>query len=74
MSEIQAVLFDKRVWDTTRARAQLRKMNLVPIKRVDVTDRYLRYRISEPGGVMRTKATSKGFSLIIKFPGKKSRV
>lgn len=48
MSEIQAVLFDKTKWNTTKARAKLANMKLTPIKKVHITDRYLRYRINDP--------------------------
>jgi len=45
---IQAVLFDKNYWNTTNARAHLKASNKNPIKRVHITDNYLRYRLIEP--------------------------
>ena len=45
---IQAVLFDKSTWATTDARKFLKNHKLSPIKRVHITDNYLRYRINEP--------------------------
>ena len=34
------------MWNATEARKELKKMNLEPLKRVDITDKYLRYRIT----------------------------
>jgi hypothetical protein len=49
MSDIQAVLFDKRKnWTTTKAKRWLNKHHLKPIKEVHETKNELRYRIQEP--------------------------
>ena len=45
---LQAVLFYIGYWTTTKAREYLKKENLKPIKRVRITDKYYRYRITEP--------------------------
>lgn len=45
---LQAVLFYRYFWNPTRAREHLEKENIKPIKRVRITDRYYRYRITEP--------------------------
>ena len=48
MSEIQAVLFDKSHWSTSKARKWLKKKKMKPIKRVDKTKNLLRYRLQDP--------------------------
>lgn len=48
MSDIQAVIFKKRYYNAERARKWLDKHKLIPIKRVDKTQNYLRYRITPP--------------------------
>jgi len=45
---IQAIIFDNRFWDATSSRAWLKKHYYDPIKRVDKTKHYLRYRLQEP--------------------------
>lgn len=45
---IQAVLFDKQHWSTDAARKWLKNKGYVPIKRIHVTDNYLRYRLQQP--------------------------
>lgn len=45
---LQAVLFDRKLWTTQMAREWLRDHQIVPIKRVHVTEENLRYRIHEP--------------------------
>ena len=45
---LQAVLFYKDYWNTTKARQHLNQEGLKPIKRVHTTDKYHRYRITEP--------------------------
>lgn len=48
MSEIQAVIFKKRYWDSKKARNWLSKNKIKPIKPVHKTLNYLRYRIRNP--------------------------
>lgn len=64
---IQSVLFKKELFTTAKARAYLKKRNLKPIKRVDITENYLRYRIRSPKGFKRfySKEIQKGVSYII---------
>ena len=45
---IQNVIFDKKIWTTSKCRIWLKKHGFKPIKRVDVTDNYYRYRIKHP--------------------------
>jgi hypothetical protein len=45
---IQAILFDRDYWDTKRAREYLKEFKFNPIKRVHITDKYLRYRLLQP--------------------------
>lgn len=47
-SDIQAVLFDKSLWSDEMARGWLKRHKLKPIKKVHITDNYLRYRIRSP--------------------------
>ena len=44
---IISVLFDKKKFDTKKARDYLKKKNLIAIKKVHITDRYYRYRINK---------------------------
>jgi hypothetical protein len=45
---IQAILFHINKWTTDKARQYLKQNSFTPIKRVHITDKYLRYRITEP--------------------------
>lgn len=47
-STIQAIIFKNDKWTTKNAHSWLIKHGYHPIKRVDKTTHYLRYRISEP--------------------------
>lgn len=47
-SQIQAVTFKKKDWDTKQARKWMKDHNLTPIKHVDITDNFYRYRITSP--------------------------
>ncbi len=69
MSEVQSVVFPKNKFSTTQARAFLKANNFNPIKRVDVTENTLRYRIVEPEKFkrIRTIKIKDGISLIIGF-------
>jgi len=44
---LHSVLFDNTAYNATTAREWLKRHNIVPIKRVDKTKNYLRYRIRE---------------------------
>ena len=48
MSKIQSILFDKKYFNTDKARNWLKKNNFKPIKRVHITKNFLRYRILYP--------------------------
>ena len=48
MSVIQSVLFHKDLYDTYRARRGLLRHKIHPLKRVDITTNWLRYRIRNP--------------------------
>ena len=45
---VQAVLFDNVLYTTKQARKWLKTHNYKPIKRVDKTEKYFRYRIQKP--------------------------
>lgn len=45
---VHSILFNNKVYTTTTARKWLKEHNYSPIKRVDVTTNYLRYRIRDP--------------------------
>lgn len=46
--KIQALLFDKNKFTTSEAREWLKKHKHKPIKRVHITENYLRYRLRPP--------------------------
>jgi len=68
-SDIQSVIFDKKYYSCYTARKWLKKKNLKPIKRVDKTNKYLRYRINSPNKYksFTTKSTNDNLKLIIGF-------
>ena len=47
-SHIQSIMFDKYQYTTTEARKWLKRNGYVPIKRVDETKNYYRYRLLKP--------------------------
>ena len=65
--KLQAILFDKKRYNTTKARRWLRSKNYVPIKRVHKTLNYLRYRLREPSKSYdyRTIVLGKGIKAIL---------
>ncbi len=67
--EIQAVLFDNKMYNTRSAERELRKMGITPMKKVHKTTDKLRYRIKDPKNFqkLRTKPTNKGITIIIGF-------
>ena len=69
MSQVQAVIFDNKHWDTNSARKWLKEHDMKAIKRVHKTTTLLRYRIHDPDKFDRftTRTTKKGMSLIIGF-------
>lgn len=48
---VQAVIFNNKKWDVNTARKWLKEHDYKPIKHVDKTENYLRYRIREPAFV-----------------------
>lgn len=48
MSTVQAVIFSKKDWSTEDARKWLFEHDYRPIKRVDKTKNFLRYRLKDP--------------------------
>lgn len=69
-SEIQAVLFDKNLWNQSQAMIWLKKHHISPLKKVHVTKRFLRYRINDPKQYKRLrtdKLAHFGIDLIIGF-------
>jgi hypothetical protein len=76
MSKVQAVLFHKDKFNTKQARKWLKDNNFTPIKRVDITDKYRRYRIIQPDYKKynyRTKKTNKNIDFIIQVKKGKSK-
>lgn len=65
-SSIQAVLFDKKIFTSNKARYWLKKYRIIPSKRVHVTKSYLRYRITNPSLYQRfiTKRLSNGVKIV----------
>jgi len=47
-SKIQSILFDKNKWHSLKAQRWLKKHDYKSLKKVHITDKYLRYRIREP--------------------------
>jgi len=47
-SQVQAVIFDKHIWTTAKARQWLKTHGYKPIKHVDTTLNLHRYRIRQP--------------------------
>ena len=45
--QLQSVIFKKKYWTPTKARAWLKNEGIKPIKKVHITDDYLRYRVKE---------------------------
>ena len=70
MTVTQAVIFDKSIFDTSRARRWLKIHHFEPIKHVHETSRYLRYIIKEPNEnyEYRTKQISDGIKIIVGIP------
>ena len=71
MSILQAVLFSKDLYDTSRARRWLRRNKITPSKRVHETTRFLRYRIKEPDYDLyeyRIKRISDGVKMVFAYP------
>ena len=68
-SEIQSARFRRGVWTTSEARRWLKKHKLVPMKRVDISKNYLRYRIKPPSEFthFRTKNLNNNMELVIGF-------
>ena len=67
----QAVIFDKDIWDTSRAKRWLNKNKLYPIKRVHETMHFYRYRIREPDyDHLEYKTTNLGYGIkvIVGYP------
>jgi hypothetical protein len=69
VSEIQAVIFNKQVWNQNKAQQELKKMGLKPIKPVHETSNYLRYRLHDPSQYTHfvTKPNQNQFKLVIGF-------
>lgn len=70
-SSIQSVLFDKKIFTTTEARAWLKRNDLKPIKRVDITKNLLRYRIQNPNKFKRFRiieVSNSTVKFVIGFP------
>ena len=65
---VQAVIFEKKHWNTTDARNWLKKKKYTPIKRVHITKNYYRYRILNPkkfNSFFIKKSSTKGVKYVI---------
>lgn len=64
--QTQAIIFDKKYYDSTKAQSWLKKHKYSPIK-VHTTEEYIRFRIREPIKYKRfiTKDIKKGIKMII---------
>lgn len=69
--EIQSIIFTKQKWDATGARKWLKKHNFKPIKRVHKTERYLRYRLRDPGIYSKFRTLTRDPSGILFVLGRK---
>lgn len=68
MSEIQAVIFNRKDWTDEQARKWLISHGLLPIKQVHKTPNYYRYRIKEPiHKFYTTKAIKNNMKLVIGY-------
>ena len=69
MSEIQSVLFNKKGFTIKRAKAWLKRNNFKPIKKVDITKNFLRYRLTNPKKLkrFRTVVVTRNIRLVIGF-------
>jgi hypothetical protein len=69
MSEIQSVLFNKKDFTQKQALARLKKYNMIPIKKVDITKTKYRYRQKNPNKykIFRIKKIKKGIEFVIGF-------
>ena len=67
MSEIQSILFHTSIYNAVLARKWMKVHSFYPIKRVDKTNTYLRYRITDPSkySKFRTKQIVNGINVII---------
>jgi len=66
-SKIHSVLFDKAHVSKSEANRWLKVHNIKPIKPVDVSENYLRYRINSPSGIMRTKQIAPWIKFVFSF-------
>ena len=48
MSQIQSVMFNRKIWTTKMARKWLKNKKWKAIKKVDITKNFLRYRLRRP--------------------------
>lgn len=46
--QMQNIMFDKKKWTTQQARSFMMRNKIKPIKRVDITNNYYRYRLIDP--------------------------
>jgi len=66
---IQALLFDNAKWTPAKARSWMKRKGYKPIKRVDKTDTYLRYRLRQPQkkSRYRTIKFGKGIKAVLQY-------
>ena len=69
MSEVQAYLFDRNVYDIDDVYNYIEKHNIEVLKKPHITDRYIRVRINEPSKYNHfiTKDLNNSIKIIIGF-------
>ncbi len=66
-NHMQNVMFDRHLFTTRQAKEWMKIHNLKPIKHVDKTINYLRYRLREPraGAHYNTKSITRGIKSVM---------
>lgn len=68
-SNIQAILFDRELWDPVRAFNWLNEHNLRSMEKFHVTKKKIRFRMADPSGFsrLRTKNIGHGIQFVFGF-------
>ena len=48
MSEVHSILFNKNIWTLKDSKRWLKEHDYIPIKKVDITTNFYRFRIRDP--------------------------
>ena len=73
MSKIQAVLFDKKIYNVTSAATKLKNMGFSAIKKPHITKEKIRFRLEDPSQFdhFATLKKSQGIELIVGYYNKR---